>query len=260
MTNTAGRFCWYELMTTDTEAAKAFYGDVVGWGTQPADTPDMAYTLFTASACPVAGLMTLPEDARAAGAPPMWVGYVAVEDVDAATERAAALGGGVHVPPADIAGVGRFSVIADPLGAVLVLFRSAMAADNMPAPMQAGHIGWHELLSTDREKAFAFYEAMFGWRKVEALDMGPMGTYQLFGLGELTLGGMFNKPPEVPATFWLYYFGVSDVDAAAARVTRGGGRVLNGPMEVPGGAWIVQAMDPQGVMFALVGGRAAGNA
>ncbi len=94
-----GRFVWYELMTTDTAAAKAFYGKVVGWGTQDGPVPGLAYTLFTAGEMPVGGLMDQPEDARKMGAPPSWIGYVAVDDVDATTERVKRLGGTVHVPP-----------------------------------------------------------------------------------------------------------------------------------------------------------------
>jgi predicted enzyme related to lactoylglutathione lyase len=85
--------------------------------------------------------------------------------------------------------------------------------------------------------------------------MGAMGIYQLFSIGGSTIGGMFNKLAVVPATFWLYYFNVGDFDVAVARVKAGGGEIANGPMEVPGGSWIVQAKDPQGAMFALVGRR-----
>ena len=123
------------------------------------------------------------------------------------------------------------------------------------APETPGRIGWHELLSTDWEKGYAFYNALFGWQKADAMDMGAMGTYQMFSTGGPPVGGMFNKPPMVPATFWLYYFNVGDFDAAVERVKAGGGEILNGPMEVPGGGWIIQGKDPQGAMFALFGKR-----
>ncbi|WP_029073939.1 VOC family protein [Kaistia adipata] len=261
MTEDASRFVWYELMTTSTDAARQFYGSVVGWGTRDASQPGMAYTLFTVGDVPVAGLMDLPEQARQMGAPPSWIGYVSVPDVDAATAKVASLGGATHVPPTDIPDVGRFAVVSDPQKAAFILFK--------PLPMQGvqpdrppmgtpGHIGWHELYADDWEKALAFYGAMFGWQKADAIDMGEMGTYQLFSTagGGDPIGGMFNRPAEVPVTFWLYYFNVDDIDAAVRRVEAGGGKVLNGPMEVPGGAWIVQGQDPQGAMFALVGPRA----
>jgi predicted enzyme related to lactoylglutathione lyase len=251
-----GRYVWYELMTTDTAGAKTFYTGVVGWETQGMPMPgmpDMTYTMFTAGGAPVGGLMDLPDAVRDMGAPPFWMGYVGVDDVDEAAAQAQRLGGAVHVEPRDIPEVGRFAVLADPQGASLALFKSANPAQDEPAPPDApGRIGWHELMAVDWEKAFAFYNEMFGWQKAEAVDIGAMGTYQLFSAGGRAIGGMFNKPPQVPAPFWLYYFNVDGIDAAAARVSAGGGRVVNGPMEVPGGSFIVQGLDPQGAMFALV--------
>ncbi|TWT10545.1 VOC family protein [Reyranella sp. CPCC 100927] len=256
MPETKGRFVWFELMTTDMAAAKAFYGTVVGWGTQDASMPDMAYTLFTDGAAQVAGLMTLPEEACKAGAQPAWVGYVAVDDVDASTAQAQQLGGTVHVPPTDIPNIGRFSMITDPQQAAVNLFKSTTPQQDQPSARGvARRIGWHELLATDAQKVFDFYNAMFGWKKSDAIDMGPMGTYQLFAVGDDVIGGMFNRPPVMPVPFWLYYFNVGDIDAAGERVKSAGGQILNGPMEVPGGDWIIQGADPQGAMFALVGKR-----
>ncbi|QCI67444.1 VOC family protein [Phreatobacter stygius] len=256
MAQSPSDFVWYELMTTDTEAAEAFYAKVVGWGTQDGSKPGMAYTLFTQGETQVSGMMELPAEARTMGVPPHWLGYVAVDDVDAATEQVKRLGGAVHVPPQDIPDIGRFSVVADPQTAALALFKSANPAPIPPvAPGTPGHIGWHELYAVDWEKELVFYGDMFGWQKAEAVDMGPMGTYQLFGAGGPPIGGMFNKPAEVPVPFWLYYFNVADIDAATERLKTAGGQVLNGPMEVPGGDWIVQALDPQGAMFALAGKR-----
>jgi uncharacterized protein len=219
--------------------------------------PGMTYTLFTVGETHVSGLMDLPEDARKRSAPPSWLGYVAVDDVDATAEHAKRLGGAVHVPPRDIPNVGRFSIIADPQGATLgLLFRSSNPGQDHPPELgSAGRAGWNELLATNWETAFAFYGELFGWRKAEAVPIGERGVYQLFSAGGLPIGGMFTKPPMVPVPFWLYYFNVSDIDAAAARVTASGGQILNGPMEVPGGSWIVQCRDPQGAMFALVGAR-----
>jgi predicted enzyme related to lactoylglutathione lyase len=254
MSASHGGFTWYELMTTDTVAAKAFYSKVVGWGTQDVPMPGMTYTLLTMGEMRIAGLMELTEQARKMGAPPGWLGYVQVDDVDATTAQAKSLGGSVHMPPMDVPDVGRFSVIADPQGAALGLFKWAIAdMGQAPEPGMAGSTGWHELMATDWEKAFAFYSKLFGWQKADAMDMGPMGTYQLFSIGGQQVGGMFNKPPAVPACFWLYYFNVADFDAATERAKAGGGTVINGPMQVPGGSWIVQCTDPQGAMFALVG-------
>jgi predicted enzyme related to lactoylglutathione lyase len=111
-------------------------------------------------------------------------------------------------------------------------------------------------LADDWQKAFGFYSELFGWQKSDAMPMGEMGTYQMFSTGGQAIGGMFNKPPAVPAPYWLYYFNVGDIDVAVERVWANGGQILNGPMEVPGGHWIIQGKDPQGAMFALVGKRA----
>lgn len=253
----SGSFVWYELMTTDAAAAQAFYTQVVGWTAADAGMPGMTYTLLSAGPHMVAGLMDLPVEARASGAPPAWVGYVAVADVD---ERAAAvqtLGGQVLRPAEDIPGVGRFAVVADPQGAAFCLFRGSEGeGDYVPPPADLpGTMGWHELMAADLAPAWDFYAALLGWQKTEAVDMGPMGTYQMFGPGGRTLGGMMTKPPEMPVPAWGYYINCEAIDAAVARVAAAGGQVINGPMEVPGGAWIVNAVDPQGAMFSLVAPR-----
>ncbi len=248
-------FVWYELMTTDMDAAEAFYGAVVGWTPQSIPQPDMRYTVMKAGDRMAAGVMALPPEAREAGARPGWVGYVGTDDADASTRKVREAGGMVHREPADIPDIGRFSVVADPQGAMFMLFQP-MGGDNSPAPAGTpGHVGWHELYAADWPSAFDFYAGQFGWTKGRAMDMGPMGTYQLFAAGGDAIGGMMNKPDVIPVPVWLYYFNVEAIDAAAARVTAGGGQVINGPHEVPGGAWIIQCMDPQGAMFALVAPR-----
>jgi uncharacterized protein len=255
MVDSHGHFAWYELTTTDMEVAKAFYADVVGWGTQDASMPGAAYTLFTAGGAPVSGLAGLPEEAKKLGFRPGWLGYVGVNDVDAAAERIKQLGGAVHVPPMDIPDISRFSVGVDPQMATIALFRWLKPGQEQPAELDTpGRVGWHELIAADWEKAWAFYRELFGWQKAD-VDTGAMGTYQLFSAGGQTIGGMFNKPAAVPVPFWLYYFNVGDIDAAAKRVKDGGGQILDGPIEVPGDRWIVQCTDPQGAIFALVGKR-----
>lgn len=249
--SSVGRFVWYELMTSDVEAAKAFYTKVVGWRAEDAAVTGMTYTLFKVGDVHAAGLMALTEDARSRGVPPCWTGYVAVDDVDASSGQFKKHGGAVHVPPCDIPDVGRFAIVADPQGAVLALFKGT-TPQQAPAFGTPGHVGWHELMAADWEKAFAFYATMFGWQKADAIDIGPMGKYQLFTAGEHPIGGMFNKPAKMPAPFWLYYFSIDAIDAGVERVKSGGGTIINGPMEVPGDLWIVQCTDPQGAMFALV--------
>jgi len=255
MVDSHGLFVWYELMTTDVEAAKAFYSKVVGWGTQDVSTPGAPYTLFTVEGSSVSGLMALLEDAQKLGAGPSWIGYVGVNDIDAAAERIKRLGGTVHVPPRNILDISRFSVVADPQMATLALLQWLKPRRQQPAePTAPGRICWHELFASDWEKAFTFYHELFGWQKANS-DSNAMGAYQLFSAGGQTIGGMFTKPPTVPVPFWLYYFNVGDIDAAEKRVKAGGGQIIEGPLEVSDGGWIVQCTDPQGALFALVGGR-----
>jgi len=255
MGSSASRFVWYELATSDIEGAKVFYTNVMGWGTTAASMPGSNYTQFTAGDTPVAGLLKLPAEASRTGAAPQWIGFVGVDDADVAAGRVKQLGGTVLVPPMDVPNVTRFSVIADPQMAPLALVkrpeRSPQWSKQLGAP---GHVSWHELHATGWEKAFAFYSELLGWQKADS-HVDSMGTYQQFSAGKEAIGGMFNKPPMIPATFWLYYFNVDDIDAASGRVTAGGGQIVNGPMEVPGGQWIIQGRDPQGAMFALVGSR-----
>ena len=251
-------FIWYELNTTDQAAARVFYGNLAGWSAtaMPMSPPGMNYTLLSLSGGPaVAGMMDLMADARAKGVPPHWLGYVGVDDVDASQARALALGASVVVPATDIPGVGRFAYIQDPQGAALVMMTSINPAEAPPPPAAGtpGTFGWHELYSTDWPAALAFYDAMFGWQKGEAMDMGPMGTYQMFTCDSVPIGGMMTKPAAMPVPAWGYYINVAGVDAALATITAGGGMVLSGPHQVPGGNWIIQGMDPQGAAFAVVG-------
>jgi predicted enzyme related to lactoylglutathione lyase len=251
-----GKFVWYELLASDAPAAEAFYRQVVGWGAQDSGNPEMRYTMLTAGGTPVAGLMTLPDEARKMGARPGWIGYIAVDDVDAVAARTKQAGGAVHRGPADIPNIGRFAVVADPQGAVFALFKGLPGDRGEPAkPGTPGHAGWHELLAANGETAFDFYSGLFGWKKGDPFDMGAMGIYQLFTIGDQPSGGMMTKPAAVPAPFWLYYFNVESIDAAVARVEAGGGKIANGPHQVPGGSWIVQCLDSQGVLFALVAPR-----
>lgn len=251
MGDSGGRFVWYELATTDVEAAKAFYAGVVGWGTGDASTPGSGYGLFSAGDTPVAGLTRLPPDAREAGAMPQWRGYVGVDDVDVAVGRVKQLGGVVHVPPANVRNVSRMSVVADPEMATLALIEQSGRGRERPEPGTPGHVGWYELLASDVEKAFAFYSGLLGWQKTEA-DIGSEGTYQQFSAGAEAIGAMFTKPEASQISLWLYYFNVGDLSEAAKRVKTGGGQILYGPVAVPGGARILRCADPQGAVFALI--------
>jgi predicted enzyme related to lactoylglutathione lyase len=254
MPNSPMPFFWYELLTTDLDAAEAFYTAVVGWTAQPFDgAPGMPrYIVMNVAERGVGGLMTLPEEARKMGMPPAWLGYIHTKEVDASTKSLKEAGGTVHREPDDIPGVGRFAVVADPQGATFNLLQPN-GPDQPPMPLTTpGNIGWHELYTTDWRAAFDFYSGQFGWTKAGDFDMGPMGIYQVFATGSEPVGGMMDKPEQIPVPVWQFYFNVAAIDAAGKRVTDNGGQILMGPMEVPGGQWIVQCTDPQGAHFALI--------
>lgn len=259
MSNNLGRFCWYELMTTDVDAAVDYYGKVVGWTTVDGPTAtsapgEMPYRLLQAGQTGTGGIMALRPEAIAAGARPAWLGYVAVDDVDAYSDRVTEAGGAVHMSPTDIPGVGRFSVIADPHGAMLVLFRPGMEGQPLPAnPTQSGLFSWRELSGGDLDRDFAFYSSLFGWKRGDTVPMGDAGIYQLFteADGGPAIGGMMTRLPTAPVPMWSYYVLVDSASAAADRVRAHGGTVLSGPHPVPGGLWVLQTLDPQGAMIGM---------
>ena len=254
MVDQPARFAWYELLTTDVEAASAFYRKVVGWGVEDASTPGLGYAVLTAEEAPIGGLMDLPEEGRRSGATPRWLGYVAVDDIDATAVQIGRRGGAVLLPPTD-SNIGRVSVVADPQKANFALVSGLTYGQQQPGGLdELGRVGWHELLAEDRNKIFDFYGELFGWQKASG-ETDPADPYQLFSAAGQTIGGMLTKLPSVPQPCWLYYFNVDDIGAAARRVNSGGGRILQGPIELPDGCWIARCADPQGALFALQGAR-----
>jgi uncharacterized protein len=252
-TTPTGKFVWYEHISEDRQGAVNFYKQVLGWSAKDAGMPGFPYELVGVGDHMVGGIMDIPAEAKAMGARPGWDGYIWVEDVDASAKKLTDAGGHVMKAPADIPQVGRFAVVRDPYGAVFMLFRDA--GGNPPPPPAAGTpglVGWHELHSDDGAKALDFYCNFFGWKKTSDFDMGPMGVYRMFDTGQGEQGGIMTRMPEAPMAFWLYYFNVDAADAAAEQIKAHGGKIVNGPHEVPGGQWIVQGLDPQGAMFAVV--------
>jgi len=241
-----GRFIWHELLTTDTAGAAAFYPRVVPWRTQPSSMP--GYTLWMAGQTQIGGLTALPQDVG--GPPPHWLIYVGTPSVDASCLQAQGLGAKVVKPPADIPNVGRFAVLSDPQGATFALFTPGAGPPPGPEPPQGG-FSWHELATTDVPAAVRFYGELFGWRKGRAHDMGTMGMYQIFEHAGNQAGGMVNvQGPSTPPS-WLSYVHVADSNRAVAAAKAAGGRLMHGPIEVPGGSWIALMMDPQGGAFAV---------
>jgi predicted enzyme related to lactoylglutathione lyase len=246
-----GRPLWYELMTTDMKAAETFYRTVVGWTSTPFDGSPQPYTMFNRGGeIPVAGLMARPEGMNA---PPFWAMYVGVPKLEDAAAHIKRLGGGECSPVIEVPAVGRMQMMTDPQGAAFYIYEPASADQQPEAAAEIGEASWHELMTTDAAAAMKFYGEVFGWQPSETMDMGEMGKYHMFNRPHGMIGGMMNKPREmahVPPN-WQIYFRVPDITAAVERIKASGGQILNGPMEVPGGDWIVNAMDPQGAAFAL---------
>lgn len=253
-----GHPIWFELATGkgQLDPAGAFYREVLDWQVEDSGMEGFTYHLARAEGNLVAGLMEMPDDV--ADMPPNWTLYFGVDDADKAAADIRAAGGQVFREPADIPDTGRYAIAADPQGAAFGILCPAPMADGGETrafdQQKAGHGNWTELMSTDPEAGFAFYAGLFGWQKGDGIDMGEMGTYQLFRHDGTDIGGMMGLG-NAPAPCWLPYFGVNGTTEAIARIKAAGGQVHHGPMEVPGGAWIAVATDPQGAWFAVVGPR-----
>ena len=252
MQNPTGTPIWYELMTPDPDASKAFYDKVVGWKIEDKPSGEMDYRMISGPNGLVGGVMRLDAAMQAEGAKPSWVIYFGVADVDATAEKAKSLGASIFVPPHDIPGVGRFSFMADPQGALFYIMRGN---SDEPATVFArgapGLCGWNELWAPDVKAGIAFYEELLGLANTETMDMGPMGGYHFLDVGETRIGAAAGG--REGAAQWNAYFNVADLDTAIEAVTAGGGRIDLGPHDVPTGERIVMGTDPQGASFALVG-------
>lgn len=247
------KFVWYELMTSDCDKGAAFYAKIFGYTVKDSGMPGPRYLLLSAGENGVGGAMDLTEEARARGVPPCWTGYIGVPDIARTLTDLQRLGGKVVHPQQDIPGVGYFAVVSDPAHAVFIVFEPHSTDDSAPDPVPGvpGFVVWNELITTDLQKVWPFYETLFGWEKGEAIDMGPEGIYQLYKSGDRDLGGMYaGAGPAVPPC-WAFYFSVQAIGPALTAIKAEGGKVVREPMQVPGGSWIAHAVDPQGAFFAL---------
>lgn len=265
MANPPGSFIWYELMTTDPEGASAFYGDVVGWKVTRGgpDTGDVDYRhIVRDDGGSGGGMLVLTDQMCAGGARPCWLGYIYVPDVDAAAAAIVADGGKVMMPKTTIE-VGSFAMVTDPQGVPFYIMTPIPPAHDPHASSDVFSVDrpqtmrWNELMATDADAALAFYQRHFGWGQEGAMDMGPLGSYRFLQCGGVTIGALMPKMPEAPAPGWNYYIGVDDIDRAIAAINAGGGKVVHGPHEIPGGEYALNGVDPQGGGFGLVGPRKA---
>ncbi len=254
-----GDHIWYELLTSDADAAQAFYAPMLGWRVRDSGMPGADYRIFGSADADVGGLMAATGDM-----PRAWLGYVGVDDVDAMATSIGDGGGQVHVPPTDIPGVGRFALVSDPAGALFYVMTPTPPADRPDAESQSfaydrprvGHCAWNELMTPDPDAAIAWYGQRFGWVKDGAMEMGPLGTYTfLRHVGKGMLGAAMPMMPGAERPAWTSYFRVADIDAAAGHIRAEGGQFIQEPIEIPGGDYSLTALDPQGIAFGLVGAR-----
>lgn len=249
-----GQNVWFDLMSTDPDGARAFYTDLIGWTCVPFEnaSPDMPYEVWMAGETGIGGLMKLPDAAQQMGAPSHWIAYTKVADVAATVAQANELGATVLQPPFQIPTVGHVSVLADPQGAVFAVFQPEGEASGTKGD-KVGEFSWTDLNTRDYKSAWTFYSALFGWKHRSTMDMGPAGEYFMFEDPEgITKGGMSNaaNAMNMPA-HWIHYITVDSVDTMVERITAAGGKVLNGPMDIPGDDRIAHCADPQGAVFAI---------
>jgi len=257
-----GDFIWYELMTPDPDGAKAFYDAVVGWNVGEGVPEYNGYRMIGRSDGGFAGgILPLNDEMKEHGARPTWLGYILVPDVDAALEAITKAGGKTQMPATDIPNVGRIAMVTDPQGAPFYVMKPQPREGDPDAKSdvfsvdQPQRVRWNELSTTDPEAGIAFYRDQFGWKQEGAMPMGEMGDYRFIQANGVNIGAVMRKPPQLPVSVWTYYIGVDDIDRAIAAITDGGGKVLNGPHEIPGGEFALNGLDPQGASFGLVGPR-----
>jgi len=258
-TNAHGSFIWYELITPDPDGAKAFYDAVVGWTIGEASPEFNGYRMIGRSdGGSAGGVLPLTDEMRQHGARPTWLGYIGVDDVDEAVAAIEKAGGKALMPAFDIPDIGRIALVADPQGVPFYVMKPTPPAGNEDkvsdvfSPDRPGRVSWNELATRDPKAALDFYVSKFGWTKGDVMPMGDMGDYQFITHHGVPLGAMMTAAPENQSR-WRYYIRVGNVDRAKQAVEAGGGTVIHGPQEVPGGDRILIGTDPQGAEFALVG-------
>ena len=251
-THAPGTFCWFELGTTDAEAAKTFYTPLFGWTDDEMSTEMGPYVLLKKDDKEIGALYGLTDEQQAKGVPPHWLSYVAVEDVDATIARAQEFGGEVLMGPHDVYDHGRMAMLKDPTGAPFAVWqaRKHPGAELVGAP---GSVCWNELATRDAEAAGTFYTELFGWKRVEQ-EM-DMGIYTTFMRDEKrSAGGMMEMTEEWgdAPPHWMAYFAVDDCDATAEQVEAVGGTVCVPPTDIPDVGRFAVIDDPQGAGFSII--------
>jgi predicted enzyme related to lactoylglutathione lyase len=243
-----GKFIWHDLITEDPEAARAFYGEILGWSfestTSALGTP---YVLARTDQRVVAGLVPIDPPADGSNVS-RWLGYVSVPDVDAAAVEVAKSGGTVVKGPLDVR-LGRVAAVVDPEGAVLGLAQSAVGDPADEANPGPGRVAWMELLAGDPDAAAAFYQALIGYEVVRIERRG--GDYIILEASGEPRAGVLRQPAEDGRSAWLTSFGVADLDAAVTRVPQLDGTVILPPSPELREGSLAVITDPSGALLAL---------
>ena len=239
---------WVDLQTSDQDAAKAFYAGLFGWTYDDQPMPQgPVYSMAMLGGHPVAAIAAQSPELAAAGAPPMWNTYLAVDSVDEAAAKVEAAGGKVGMAPFDVMDAGRMAFVLDPSGAAVALWQ---ANQHIGATLvnEPGTVTWNELITTD-PGVVSFYADVVGLT-TSTMDMGT-GPYTLFEVdGQMVGGTVAPQMPGVP-NHWHVYFSVADADAAAATAVETGGTVMVAPFDSPVGRIAVLG-DPQGAVFSIL--------
>ncbi len=238
---------WVDLQTTDQAAAKAFYAGVFGWSydDQPMEG-DAVYSIARIGAESVAAIAPQSPELAAAGAPPMWNTYLAVDSADEASAKVGPAGGTVAMEPFDVMDAGRMAFVLDPSGAAVALWQAGQHIGSTLVN-EPGTVVWNELI-TDNPAAVTFYEQVLGMTTATA-EMGG-NKYTMFQVAGKEVGGMIPPQMEGVPNHWHVYFAVADTDASAAKITELGGSVMVPPFDTPIGKMAV-VTDPQGAVFSL---------
>jgi predicted enzyme related to lactoylglutathione lyase len=246
-------FCWPELATSDPDGAKKFYGDLMGWNFHDDPVgPDAVYTMVLKGDRNVGALFAINAELKAQGVPPNWLSYVSVASAADTATKAKELGGQLVKEPFDVMDVGRMAVIKDPTGAVFAIWEPKK---HIGAQLvnEHGTLTWNELMTTDVDMAGKFYTHLFDWGS-DSADMGGF-TYTSFMNGDRPAAGMMQINPETMGEMppnWMIYFAVDDCDAAAEKVKKLGGNVVEPPRDIPEVGRFAIALDPQGACFAMI--------
>jgi len=252
-THAPGTFCWPELSTPDTAAAKKFYGSLFDWQFKDNDMGEQGvYTIFTRDGKDCAALFKQDAGQVRSGMPPYWASYISVEDAAATTAKVKSLGGTVLLGPFDAGEFGRMSVITDPQGATFCIWQPK-ANIGIQVHGEPNSLGWTQLNAKDTSVAKTFYTSLIGWNTQEDQIPGQQAFYTTWLKADGPAGGMMAMPPgEMMPSHWLPYFSVTNVDTSAQKAASLGAKTFVPPMDIPGTGRFAVFADPQGATFAIV--------